>query len=1220
MFCNKQAWVCITSVMGNTVTPTCPRCGARMPAAATGGVCPRCAAALLQATRTESLEAAQSRQRFTPPTPAELAAKFPELEILAFIGQGGMGAVYKARQKLLDREVALKILPPGIGAEPAFAERFAREAKALAKLNHPGIVTLYEFGQADGLFYFLMELVEGVTLRQVIQRGQMSSREALAIVPRICDALQYAHDQGIVHRDIKPENILLDRQGRVKVADFGLAKLVSAQPPARVPSQGAELVSSPVSLTEVKVMGTPQYMAPEQLEHPAQVDHRADIYALGVVLYQMLTGELPGSPLEPPSARVHGLQLDVRLDEVVLRALEREPERRYQQVSEVRTAVETIGQVPLPDAGKGELEQPFAALVRRHIDLVHSVAARCAATAQEAAEITQAVFLILEPRARRLPRRTVLSGWLYDTACLAAAQFQRAGGVRPSPGAASPDPARAKEPSSVGSLAANAAPGDGPAPQAVLDSWPKLSSQLDAAMRRLRRKERDALVLRYFENKSLRQVGLALGVAEHTAQQRAAGALHKLRRRLNRRGLELTAAELTQALSANATQMAPAGLADTICATAREGSAVAPSTLALVKGTLRLMTLLKLRVAAGFAAAFILAASAIAFASGAAAARHPVPEIQGDWEGDAASGPSVVEGQNRHNRLVLHITKVKGGYRATADQVDVGRKGAPIERITYTYPIVQVDYTPLLIWRGTVNTNASEMTFNEQGLHVVLKRTTSPTPVPPRLANSEFAPRDDCPLQGYWKGALDIKPEPLPLNWKIARQADGTFRVELDNPEQAALGQPGTGTYNPPKVELLLTTGEDMFRGTMNSNHTELTGTWLKPGDTSMPASFKRADYEADRAREAAKDYSPTSRTDVRGHWLTTAKVGDTALRMSLDIASLPDGTLCASSRSPDLSDGNPDPYPATRFQFTAPHVHAEWKWVQHAVLDCDLDDNKLIGTVRVHDTDFPVTFERVVLSRQSSEAAPAAGAAAQQDKAAAGSAEPRLAKPVTFATQQASVQDIVQNLVEQVGLKYDWNKSHAQTDPLCRNWVRNVAIDGKTCSQALEDILKPVGLRYQVEKGVVVLSRRPSGQEKAAAPSADPRLAKTVTFATEQASVQDIVQKLTEQVGLKYDWNKSHAQTDPLCRNWVRNVDFKDKPCSEALEEILKPVGLQYEVQDGVLVLSRQPKSTPPPAAGTSFNDLPVQVVPVRLAALRPDQMPELKGRPLCVYNFTSW
>ena len=259
-----------------------------------------------------------------------------------------MGAVYKARQKELDRIVALKILPPGFG-DAAFAERFAREAKALARLNHPGIVTLYEFGRSNGLFFFLMEFVDGVTLRQVLHGGRISPREALAIVPAICDALQYAHDQGIVHRDIKPENILLDRLGRTKVADFGLAKILGTDAPLS-PSDGARAAARPgqgipAPTDSGKIMGTPQYMAPEQIERPAEVDHRADIYALGVVFYQMLTGELPSAKLEPPSKKV---RIDVRLDEVVLRALEKQPERRYQQASALKTQVETIAMTAEP--------------------------------------------------------------------------------------------------------------------------------------------------------------------------------------------------------------------------------------------------------------------------------------------------------------------------------------------------------------------------------------------------------------------------------------------------------------------------------------------------------------------------------------------------------------------------------------------------------------------------------------------------------------------------------------------------------------------------------------------------------------------------------------------------------------------------------------------------------------------------------------------------------
>src|SRR5580658_9281733 len=177
-----------------------------------------------------------------------------------------MGAVYKARQPGLDRVVALKILPPETVSGSAFVERFNREARALAKLNHPNIVAVYEFGQVNGLPYFIMEFVDGLNLRQLEQAGKLSPHEALLIVPQICDALQFAHDEGIVHRDIKPENILLDKKGRVKIADFGIAKILSGAPEA--------------DLTSTKgAIGTPHYMAPEQMETPGAVDHRADIFS-----------------------------------------------------------------------------------------------------------------------------------------------------------------------------------------------------------------------------------------------------------------------------------------------------------------------------------------------------------------------------------------------------------------------------------------------------------------------------------------------------------------------------------------------------------------------------------------------------------------------------------------------------------------------------------------------------------------------------------------------------------------------------------------------------------------------------------------------------------------------------------------------------------------------------------------------------------------------------
>ena len=318
-------------------TRHCPSCQKPLAPNVPMGLCPECLIKAAFPTGVETDTGSAKQPAFVPPTVEEIAKLFPQLGILELVGKGGMGAVYKAWQKRLNRFVALKILPPGIGSKPAFAERFTREAQALAQLNHPGIVTLYEFGETSGLFYFLMEFVDGVNLRQLLARSRISAREALAIVPQICDALQYAHDQGIIHRDIKPENILLDRHGRVKVADFGLAKLVGT---GNEPQADERTAAALPELTESgKIMGTPNYMAPEQMEHPTEVDHRADIYALGVVFYQMLTGELPGKKLEPPSRKV---QIDVRLDEVVLRALEKKPEMRYQQASVLKTQVETI--------------------------------------------------------------------------------------------------------------------------------------------------------------------------------------------------------------------------------------------------------------------------------------------------------------------------------------------------------------------------------------------------------------------------------------------------------------------------------------------------------------------------------------------------------------------------------------------------------------------------------------------------------------------------------------------------------------------------------------------------------------------------------------------------------------------------------------------------------------------------------------------------------------
>ena len=339
----------------NTPAPqnTCRQCGGPMASNAPEGLCARCllSVAMKEPEPSERSDPSDPSDPapFPKPLPspapsdipdiadsAEVAHRLPQFEILELLGRGGMGVVYKARQLNLDRIVALKILPPADALTPDFVERFRREARSLAKLSHANIVAVYDFGEAGGLYYFVMEFVDGVNLRAMIRAGKMKPEEALAVVPKICDALQFAHEEGVVHRDIKPENILIDKRGRVKIADFGLAKLLRR-----------EQTDNTLTMSGM-TLGTPRYMAPEQMDKPETVDHRADIYSLGVVFYEMLTGEVPMGRFAPPSERV---QIDVRLDEIVLHALERDADRRYQHASQVRDDVEKVTskpQAPVP--------------------------------------------------------------------------------------------------------------------------------------------------------------------------------------------------------------------------------------------------------------------------------------------------------------------------------------------------------------------------------------------------------------------------------------------------------------------------------------------------------------------------------------------------------------------------------------------------------------------------------------------------------------------------------------------------------------------------------------------------------------------------------------------------------------------------------------------------------------------------------------------------------
>jgi serine/threonine protein kinase/protein involved in polysaccharide export with SLBB domain len=350
------------------MTETCPNCGEELTSDnAAGGLCGRCLFERgIELTNTVGLAGGSTpgTHPFAAPDPVEVEADLLNFDVLELIGQGGMGAVYKAYQRSLDRTVAIKILPRQAAGGHEFAERFGREARALARLRHEHIVMAYDYGLTDRYLYSVMEYVGGPNLREYLrshvaaasllsplgsdwERGEtaddpgshrdltapipegegvrpLAPRQALEIARDICAALQYAHENGIVHRDIKPENILLDEFGRVKIADFGLAKLLQPDP-------------RELALTHTRhFMGTLHYMAPEQSERPHETDHRADIYSLGVVLYEMLTSELPLGRFDPPSSRA---DVDPRVDEVVFRALEKDPARRYQTAAAFGDAI-----------------------------------------------------------------------------------------------------------------------------------------------------------------------------------------------------------------------------------------------------------------------------------------------------------------------------------------------------------------------------------------------------------------------------------------------------------------------------------------------------------------------------------------------------------------------------------------------------------------------------------------------------------------------------------------------------------------------------------------------------------------------------------------------------------------------------------------------------------------------------------------------------------------
>ncbi|MGV3659346.1 MAG: protein kinase domain-containing protein [Prosthecobacter sp.] len=335
-----------------------------------------------------------------PPSLEEMQAMLPQYHFEKLLGRGGMGAVYKAVQASLDRAVAIKVLPGDLvrdGNDDAqFAERFKNEARTMAKMSHPSIVNVFDFGETQsGLLYFVMEFIDGTDVAQMIaSQGKLPEAYALSITAHVCDALAYAHARGVIHRDIKPANILINMEGAVKVADFGLAKQNDA---------GQALTKTNMA------MGTPDFVAPEALVSGVPLDGRVDLYAIGVMLYQMLTGDIPRGMWTMPGVRVG---TDPRFDAIIAKAMQTDREARYQSAGDLRRDLDTI------------MTLPRAVIIQRQQEAAEAAAK--ATRMQQAATTPPPHEKAAGPPATTQPRpksKTGLIIGLTATAALAAGAF-----------------------------------------------------------------------------------------------------------------------------------------------------------------------------------------------------------------------------------------------------------------------------------------------------------------------------------------------------------------------------------------------------------------------------------------------------------------------------------------------------------------------------------------------------------------------------------------------------------------------------------------------------------------------------------------------------------------------------------------------------------------------------------------------------------------------------